>query len=133
MTEAGTRPKDYEHCVFHQPNGKFPVAAAKKLGFTEEQWRLGLLAPEIGNTYSGAVLLGLVNILDHARPGDRVFMCGYGSGAGSDAFDLTVTKRIQDVERGPGESLSAMLEQTTTIDYATYAKFRGKLVMGGGM
>lgn len=127
---AGTRPKDYDHAVFHQPNGKFPVAAGKKLGFTTDQMRLGLLAPRIGNTYSGAVLLGLCNILDHAEAGQRVFVCGYGSGAGSDAFDITVTKAIDAYDRSEQERLESILAVHQHIDYATYAKYRGKLVMG---
>jgi hydroxymethylglutaryl-CoA synthase len=131
MQNAAMKPDGYDHCVFHQPNGKFPVTAAKKLGFSEPQWRHGLLAPRIGNTYSGAVLLGLANILDHAEPGARIFVCGYGSGAGSDAFDLTVTKNITRYARGKEELLETRLADTTPVDYATYAKFRGKLVMGG--
>lgn len=127
MEKAGTKPDDYDHCVFHQPNGKFPVTAARRLGFQEPQWRTGLLAPRIGNTYSGAVLLGLANILDIADPGDRVFLCAYGSGAGSDAFDITVTKRIQDYDRSRPERLETLLEDTADLDYATYAKYRGKI------
>jgi hydroxymethylglutaryl-CoA synthase len=129
MEVARSKPKDYAQCVFHQPNGKFPATAAKALGFTEEQHKTGLLAPRIGNTYSGAVLLGLCNILDTASPGDRIFLCGYGSGAGADAFDLTVTKNISSYDRSPRELLEKQLEDTTDLDYATYAKHRGKLVM----
>jgi hydroxymethylglutaryl-CoA synthase len=128
---ARSKPSDYAHAVFHQPNGKFPATAAKALGFTDAQCKLGLLAPRIGNTYSAAVLLGLCNILDQAQPGQRVFLCGYGSGAGSDAFDLTVTKAIDGYDRSPRELLERQLEDTTQLDYATYAKHRGKLVMGG--
>lgn len=128
---AKTKAQDYDWAVFHQPNGKFPAAAAGKLGFKDEQTSAGLLAPRIGNTYSGAVLLGLCNILDKASPGDRIFMCGYGSGAGSDAFDLTVTKAILDYDRSDAERLEAQLADTTFVDYATYAKYRGKLVLGG--
>ena len=58
-------------------------------------------------------------------------MCGYGSGAGSDAFDLTVTKNILDYDRTPGQLLETQLADTSEVDYATYAKYRGKLVMGG--
>ena len=64
--------------MFHQPNGKFPTRVAKQLGFTDEQIQYGLLTPNIGNTYSGAVPLGLANILDHAEPGDRIFVTSYG-------------------------------------------------------
>ena len=128
---ADREPGDFQHAVFHQPNGKFPATVAQKLGFTAEQYGLGLLAPRIGNTYSGAVLLGLCNILDHAKPGDRIFVCGYGSGAGSDAFDLEVTKHIDEFDRSDDEKLESQLKVTQDIDYATYAKFRGKIVMGG--
>ncbi len=131
MEDQKTKPDDYDHCVFHQPNGKFPVNAARRLGFKEPQWRHGLLAPRIGNTYSGAALLGLANVLDHAEPGDRVFVCGYGSGAGSDAFDCTVTKNILNYDRSEAERLETRLADTTELDYAMYAKLRGKLVMGG--
>jgi len=129
MQKCGTEPKDYRYAVFHQPNGKFPAAAATKLGFSKQQYETGLLAPRIGNTYSAAVLLGLANILDEASPGDRIFMCGYGSGAGSDAFDITVTKAIAKFDRT--NTLAHQLARTADVDYAVYAKFRGKLVMGG--
>lgn len=124
-----TKPSDYDHAIFHQPNGKFPVAVAKKIGFKEPQWRQGLLAPRIGNTYSAAVPLGLASVLDVAEPGDRIFMCGYGSGAGSDAFDLTVTKNITQFDRS--ETLESQLQDPMYLDYAQYAKTRGKLKMGG--
>jgi hydroxymethylglutaryl-CoA synthase len=125
----GTTPKDYDYAVFHQPNGKFPTRMARTLGFKEEQVQVGLLVTEIGNTYSGAVLLGLAAILDEARPGQRIFMVGYGSGAGSDGFDLTVTKEIDHI-RGPGvATVASMVKGGVFLDYATYAKFRGKIRM----
>ena len=129
LDKAGTTAEEYDHAVFHQPNGKFPVRAAKKLGFTSKQTEVGLLAPEIGNTYSGAVLLGLAAILDIARPGERIFVCGYGSGAGSDAFDLTVTDEVSTRERA-GPTVRQLIDDRVLIDYATYAKFRGKIVQG---
>jgi hydroxymethylglutaryl-CoA synthase len=131
FADTDTTAKDYTWAVFHQPNGKFPVAAAQKLGFTEAQYHHGLLAPRIGNTYSGAVLLGLCNILDRASPGDTIFVCGYGSGAGADAFRMVVTKNIEAYDRSPGQLLETRLSETSEVDYATYAKFRGKLVLGG--
>ena len=38
MEKAGTKPEDYDYIVTHQPNGKFPIRAAKSLGFTKEQF-----------------------------------------------------------------------------------------------
>lgn len=129
MKEMGTEPGDYKHAVFHQPNGKFPTRVAKQLGFSDEQIKFGLLTPNIGNTYSGAVPLGLANILDNAVPGDRIFVTSYGSGAGSDAFDITVTDAIKEYKRDNAPTLDKVLADPVYIDYGMYAKFMGKILM----
>ncbi|HEV2165924.1 MAG TPA: hydroxymethylglutaryl-CoA synthase [Thermoplasmata archaeon] len=131
MERAKTTPKDYAHVVFHQPNGKFPQRIGKQLGFTEAQMRLGLVTPYIGNTYSGAALIGLANVLDSAKPGERILVVGYGSGAGSDAFDLEVTEEIARFDRSIGPPVQSFLDHGVEIPYAVYAKFRGKIHMGG--
>ena len=121
-----TTASDYTYAVFHQPNVKFPSRAAQMLGFTEEQIKAGLLAGEIGNVYSGSCMTGLKAILDIAKPGDRILMVSYGSGAGSDSFDLIVTDRIaQSRNRAP--TTRDYIDRRTVIDYATYSRYRGKL------
>ena len=82
----------------------------------------------IGNTYSGAVLLGISAVLDVAEPGDRIFCTSFGSGAGSDAFSLTVTERVKDI-RGLAPFTQTYVKRRTEIDYATYARYRGEYVM----
>ncbi len=124
LDEVGREAEDYDHAVFHQPNGKFPVKAAKKLGFTEEQYETGLLSPEIGNTYSAASLLGLVAVLDEAEAGERVFVTSFGSGAGSDAFSFRVTDRIEEVERC---GLRDGFDEVEQLDYAMYARHKDKI------
>ena len=131
MEVQGSAPKDYAHVVFHQPNGKFPQRVGKQLGFTEAQMRYGLVTPDIGNTYSAAALIGLANVLDRAAPKERILMVGYGSGAGSDAFDLETTDEIATFDRSFGRPVQWYLDNGTEIPYAVYAKFRGKLHMGG--
>lgn len=130
--KAGTEPKDYKYAVLHQPNGKFPVRAAKQLGFSKEQVQTGLLCPHIGNTYSGAVPLGLSAILDEAQPGDRIFVVAYGSGAGADGFDITVTQDIGKLDRSRDHSTKEMMDSMKMLTYAKYAKFRQKIAMRGG-
>ncbi|MBQ1179394.1 MAG: hydroxymethylglutaryl-CoA synthase [Methanocorpusculum sp.] len=128
MERRGTRPSDYDYAVFHQPNAKFPQKAAKTLGFTSEQIKPGLLVPRLGNTYSGAVPLGLAAVLDIAKPGDRIFVTSYGSGAGSDSFDITVTEAILDkIDRSKAPSVESMLEKKKYLDYAVYARHKGKI------
>lgn len=136
ITEAGeallkathTTPADYKYAVFHQPNTKFPQRVAAMLGFNKEQIAPGLLVPVIGNTYAGAAIIGLTAILDIAEPGDRIFMVSFGSGAGSDAFALTVTEAIRE-RRDRAPRTQDYIARRTEIDYATYARLRGKLVM----
>ncbi len=130
MELCGTKPSDYTYAVFHQPNAKFPQKVSKMLGFTQEQIKTGLLAPTLGNTYSGSVPLGLAAILDVAKPGDRIFVTSYGSGAGSDAFDITVTDAILDkIDRSRGPTVEQMLSTKKYLDYAVYARHKGKIRM----
>ncbi len=126
MEMMGTQASDYTYAVFHQPNVKFPQRAAATLGFTDAQIKPGLLAGEVGNVYSGSCMLGLTATLDIAQPGDRILMISYGSGAGSDAFDLRVTERINEVrDRAP--KTRDYIDRRTVIDYATYVRYRGLL------
>ncbi len=74
-------------------------------------------------------MVGLSAILDEAEPGDRIFAVGYGSGAGSDGFDITVTDRITKIRRDATPSVKQMIENHEFVDYATYAKYRGKIML----
>jgi hydroxymethylglutaryl-CoA synthase len=127
LKNTSSQPSDYQYAVFHQPNGKFPQRVAKMLGFTDKQIEAGLLTPRIGNTYSGAVPLGLSAVLDVAQPGERIFVVAYGSGAGADGFDITVTDNITRFDRSAAPLVSRFIEEKHILDYATYAKFRGKI------
>ncbi len=128
LEKTNSKPEDYDFAVFHQPNGKFYLRAAKKLGFTTEQYKDGLLTPTIGNTYSGAVPLGLSNILDKAEPGDKIFAISYGSGSGSDGFVITVNDKIKEVQ-DLAPKTEDYINDKQYVDYSVYAKFKGKIKM----
>jgi hydroxymethylglutaryl-CoA synthase len=129
MDATHTTAADYTYAVFHQPNTKFPQRAASLLGFTPEQIAPGLLVSVIGNTYAGSALIGLSATLDVAKPGDRILMVSFGSGAGSDAFVIQVTDAILP-RRDKALKTSDYIARRTAIDYATYVRYRGKLAMG---
>ena len=122
------KPADFSAAVFHQPNVKFPQKIAAEMGFTKKQIADGLLANRIGNTYAGAAVLGLTHVLDKARPGDRILLASFGSGAGSDAFSFVVTDKINSA-RAAAPLTEDYLSRETVIDYATYARWRKKIVM----
>ena len=128
MAESGTTPADYAYAVFHQPNAKFPQRVAKQLGFSPEQIKTGLLSPIIGNTYAGASPLGLTAVLDEAKPGDRILVVSYGSGAGSDALDIRVTDKVLDRKKLALRTAD-YIARRVEIDYATYARYRGKIAV----
>ncbi|NYZ74359.1 hydroxymethylglutaryl-CoA synthase [Candidatus Micrarchaeota archaeon] len=128
LEKTGTKVSDYDYVIFHQPNGKFPLEAARKLDVPVEKIKTGLLTPMIGNTYSGASPLGLTAVLDEAKPGARILMTSFGSGAGSDSFAITVTDRIEAI-RDKAPSTKDYMTKKKYIDYATYIKFRKKLRM----
>ena len=71
-------------------------------------------------------MIGLTAVLDIAKAGDRILMISYGSGAGSDAFDLVVTDRIEQA-RHRAPSTRDYINRRTVIDYAVYSRYRGKL------
>jgi hydroxymethylglutaryl-CoA synthase len=127
LEALGRRASDYRYAVFHQPNPKFMRRVAAELGFTEEQIAPGAVVDRIGNTYSGASLLGLAAILDVARPGERIFFCSYGSGAGSDALSLVTTPRLER-GRGAAPRVADYLERRHPIgDYGEYLRMSGKV------
>ena len=72
-------------------------------------------------------MLGLASILDVAKPGERIFVTSYGSGAGSDAFDITVTEKIKQLQLKNAPSVSQLIETKEYIDYSSYTKFRDLL------
>jgi len=128
MQAAGTTAKDYKWAVFHQPNTKFPQRVASQLGFSMDQIAPGLLVSVIGNTYAGAAMIGLTGVLDIAQPGERVLVVSFGSGAGSDAFDIFITDKITE-GRDRANKTQDYIARRTEIDYATYVRYRGKLAM----
>ncbi len=71
-------------------------------------------------------MIGLAAILDIASAGDRIFMTSFGSGAGSDAFSFRVTDRLGGIRSG-APSVSDLLADKEYVDYATYARHKGKI------
>lgn len=128
MHAMGTSPEDYQYAIFHQPNVKFPARVGRALGFGPQQLEHGQLVAKIGNTYAGSSLVGLTAVLDIAEPGARILLVSYGSGAGSDAFSIRVTEELLN-RRAAATRTMDYVKRRTEIDYATYARYRGKIAL----
>jgi hydroxymethylglutaryl-CoA synthase len=126
LEKTGMAADAFDYVVFHQPNAKFPLRAARMLGIDEQKLRQGLLVPHIGNTYSAASMVGLASVLDVAKPGERVLVTSFGSGAGSDSFSIRITDAIEK-KRGNARSVEYYKNRKQYLDYALYTKHRKKL------
>lgn len=117
---------DFDHVIFHTPNGKFPRTLAKKLGAKPEQMKYSLPVDRIGNTYSAATPLALVSVLDHAKPNQTVLMCSYGSGAGADCFLWRTTPEISAFQAKSRDQLNEQIETLEPISYQQYRLWGGQ-------
>jgi hydroxymethylglutaryl-CoA synthase len=128
--QTGCTPQDATYCVFHMPNGKFPRDVARRLGFSEAQLAPSLTIDQIGNPYSASALLGFAAVLDIAKPGEKIFMVSYGSGAGSDAFLWEVTGEIVNSQKRKAkrkETVAQQIQKKVYIDYVEYLKHTQKI------
>lgn len=112
----------FDHVVFHMPNAKFPKEVSKRLGFSKEQLAAGFVVERIGNPYSASSMVGLSAVLDIARPKQKILMCSYGSGAGSDAFVFEVTDQILAFQNKNTQTITKQLKNKAYIDYSLIAK-----------
>ncbi|MFH0837314.1 MAG: hydroxymethylglutaryl-CoA synthase [Candidatus Aenigmatarchaeota archaeon] len=126
MQNLSLKESDFNHVVFHMPNAKFTLRAAKILGIDAKKLKQGLVVTKIGNTYSGSSPLGLTAVLDIAKPGERILVTSYGSGDGSDAFSFMVNDKILERQKGP-KTWDYINNNKKYIDYGTYLKLRGKI------
>ncbi len=67
-------------------------------------------------------MVGLAATLDVAKNGQLIFMCSYGSGAGSDAFVFEVTPEIKDHQKRNTETVARQIKHKEYIDYSLIAK-----------
>jgi len=75
-----TTPEAYDFVIFHQPNPKFPTRAMEDW-LQSRTMEDGTSRLRDRNTYAGSAMIGLSAVLDEARPGQRILMVSYGSGA----------------------------------------------------
>ncbi len=128
MEKLGLKPNDFDYVVFHQPNTRFPLRVASVLGFPIDKAKPGIVVDRIGNTYNASALLGLAKVLEIAKPGSRILVVTYGSGAGSNAISLVVTDKIEH-KRELADKLSEQLEKKILIDYSMNLRFRKLIKM----
>lgn len=122
LAKTKMKPSDFDYVVFHMPNSKFPRDAAKKLGFTPAQLAPGFTVEKIGNPYSAATFVGLAAVLDVAKPNQKIFVCSYGSGAGSDSFIYKTTPALTAFQKRNKNTVDTQVKNKRYIVYSEIAK-----------
>lgn len=121
-----TKAKDYDYCVFHMPNKKFPVSVASHLGFSSKQIEKSLVVSRIGNPYSASAMIGLANVLDNAKGGQSILVTSYGSGSGSDTFSFLTRKSISSVQK-KWPTTEEYIKNKKYVSYTLYSRLKGNI------
>jgi 3-hydroxy-3-methylglutaryl CoA synthase/uncharacterized OB-fold protein len=123
LQDAGLQPADLSALVVDATNERAAATLPKALGVKAEQVA-DTLSQSVGRAGAAAAGLALAQVLDRAKPGDRVAVVVGADGA--DAVVLEVTPRIAAAR--PGRSVARWLAaKRNDLGYQTYLKWRGVL------
>jgi hydroxymethylglutaryl-CoA synthase len=126
MESLGTTAADYRGPSSTSPTSSSRSGRPSCWASARSRSRRGCSAAASATPTPARTMIGLTAILDVAEPGDRILMVSYGSGAGSDAFDIVVTDKLPEV-RHLATTTEAYISRRTEINYATYTRYRDKL------
>ena len=98
LKKSGMKPTDFAVRRVPSAERQIPAAGRARARLHAGTDRSGMALADSGQHLFGRVADRLDRLLSmSAKPGDMIFMCSYGSGAGSDAFIWKVTDRINEV------------------------------------
>jgi hydroxymethylglutaryl-CoA synthase len=85
---------DYDYFVFQQLTPVTPSILGDALNIPKDKISSSIFADYTGNVGSASPFIGLSKVLDIAKPGNKILLSSYGTGAGADAIELVVTEQI---------------------------------------
>jgi len=121
--KLGITMADVDKLIFPCIFGAAHREIAKKLGATPEKLvdPMHAVAGEMGVAHP---LIMFASVLEQAKPGDRVLVCGFGQGC--DALYFVVTENIAKLAARNG--VKGSLENKKVVDnYTVFLKFRNEL------
>jgi hydroxymethylglutaryl-CoA synthase len=130
MDKLGTNIKNFRHVILQQLDSRLQSRAVRNLGISSIQLDAGDLFSRIGDVGACSPLIGCAAALDKAKPGERILLVSYGSGAGGDAFCLYAEEKIEEIREKRKEKTIALedyLNDKVYIDYVKYLRWRRML------
>lgn len=125
MGKTGKKADDFQYAVLEPTNAELdPLRRAEdlapKIGFKRQTKNFSGLIQKIGSPGNAAILLGLADILDAAKPKERVVCASYA--AGSDAFSVVTSDNIE--KKRNKKTVKAYLNSKLNVDYVKYLEWR---------
>jgi len=117
--------KDFSKAIFYSPDARRHRDMTKRLGLDAAQVQDPMFG-SLGDTGAAFALMMLAAALDEVKPGDKMLLASYGSGA--DAFLLEGIDGFKETR-----SLKSYLESKMVLkDYKTYLRWRELVEMVTG-
>ena len=123
MKKLSRTPEEYQHVVIQQPDARVPVSVGGKMLFKEPQLASSLTSKLVGDLGAASTPVSLAAALDVAKPGEKILVISYGSGAGSDALSFKVVS-----ERKATVKFQQEADRKEYIDYVKYLKLKGAIL-----
>lgn len=125
LRKTGLSAKDITKAVLYAPALRAQQALARRIGFDINTQLQDLLINDVGIAGCAHPFLMLVACLEEAKPGDKILVASYGSGA--DAFLLGVTDYIEKVRENRRGVKRHLRSRRSLSSYARYLSYRGLL------
>lgn len=129
LEQAGVQPAEVDHFIFPSTFAKMDQQLAKACGIRAEAV-VANLGDSVGDSGVPHGLLLLAQLLERARPGQRIVLVQFGSGA--QALVFRVTEAIDGFKpaRGVSEWIARGVEER---HYTRFLSFKGQLQLERGM
>ncbi len=116
---------DIAHFVIPGPDSRSYARVMKALNLPAGSYPEDPLLTTVGDTGAAAPLMLLTSVLEKAKPGERILLCGYGAG-NTDAFILRVTPEIERLKNRRGVAHFQTCKKPLT-NYEKFLKFQNTL------
>ncbi len=95
LDKAGATREDIGKVLLYAPDARTHAAIARRIGFPPEALPGQPLVTRVGDAGAAAPLIGLVDALQDAEPGEHILVTGHGSGG--DALLLRATEKVKNL------------------------------------
>lgn len=127
--KAGVKGEEIAHFILPCLYAGVPQAIAKRVGIPDTAVADNLQA-NLGNTGAAHALVMLVNVLQRAKPGEKILVLGFGQGCDALLFEATPELAKLTPRAGIAGSLAAGRPEA---NYNRFLAFNKLVVQDGGM